>query len=159
MPQCRAPFLPRISGAARGTDLCDVQPWQQWGRGGTECGGCWTLTHAGHYICEAIAETGNLVAVDVMVSDLSLVPCLCRAAKHMRSRVAPPRRWIQALPQVLLGFSFSPMALVPVANEMHTLTDRRSTRRWRTRCRRSRRLRWDVLWRGRHWASRSCRHP
>lgn len=56
----------------------------------------WTLTHAGHYICEAIAETGNLVAVDVMVSDLSLVPCLCRAAKHMRSRVAPPRRWIQA---------------------------------------------------------------
>lgn len=47
-----------------------------------------------------------------MVSDLSLVPCLCRAAKH---EISSLRAGCTAFWAFVLGFSFSPMKRMAVA--------------------------------------------
>lgn len=151
------------------------RPWRQWGVGWMRCDRSRTLTHrAGHYIVEAIAETGNLVAVDVMVSDFRPLARACAATCHACQGYGVSE--ISSLSRVhrfsgpVLGFSFSPMGCGAqleradgqrrVANEsmQRTMADirRRSTRRSRTRCRRSRRSRSGARWRGQRLASRCC---
>lgn len=54
--------------------------------------GAQELTYAqGHYIVEAIAETGNLVAVDIMVSGFWRLTCAwvssCQAMRYIRDLV------------------------------------------------------------------------